>query len=269
MTVSPEVCARVSGAIIGCGVLVSSLGQLSARRNLAGGGFYDWAVVRTRKGWTTTGVTARRLDVLFAYPRVLSLTVLQALAAVALVVGYPAGAAAGVLLVLIGTQALLRLRLQWGTDGADQVTFIVLAGLFVFYLAPPGALRSAALVFIGAETILCYFAAGLAKLLDPLWRDGAAVPMIVRSREFGLVRLSAVLDRHAPLGRLVCWSTIAWETSAPLFVLLGPRTCIAYMAVGAVFHLSVAAVMGLNDFVLGFVSTYPALFYLSTLVPHP
>jgi hypothetical protein len=261
-----ETCARAAAAIIGAGIVLTSLGQLAARRDLAPGGFYDWSVVRARRGWTDKGLLAAPLAALFSYPRVLAITVVQAIAALALVVGYPALTTVAALPILVVTQVLLRVRFQWGTDGADQIMFIVVVGLLAFYVCPPGALRETCLAFIGAETVLCYFSAGVAKALDPGWRNGTAVPMIVRSREFGLVRLSALVDRNEGLGKLLCWSTIAWETSAPAFVALGPRTCLGYLAAGIVFHVSVAVVMGLNDFVLSFVATYPAVYFLSTLV---
>jgi hypothetical protein len=267
VTASAESYAGISGTIIGFGILLSSLKHLAARRSLAGGGFNDWTVLRLRKPWTATGLISRWLERLFSYPAVLGVITLQALSSAVLAVDGVFWVTLSVLLILIWTQLLFRLRFPWGLDGADQITLIVLVGLFCFYLAPPGWLRTACLVFIAAEIVLCYFSAGLAKLFDSQWRSGAAIPMVVRSREFGIPRLSALLDRHAWLGWLLCWSTIVWEISAPIFVMLGPATCLAYIGMGLLFHLSVAVVMGFSDFVWGFTATYPALLFLSTLMP--
>lgn len=264
MSLSADTAAGLSSTIIGLGILLSSLAQLSARRHLAEGGFFDWQVIRARVSWTREGAVARRLDRLFTYPPVLWIIAVQALSAAVLALHPSAALTLAALGVVLATQLLLRLRTQWGTDGADQITLIVLAGLFCFYLAPPGTLRTASLVFIAAETVLCYFAAGLSKLLDERWRSGMAIPVIVRSLEFGLAPVSARLDQNA--GRLLCWSTILWEGSAPLFVLLGPGPCLVYLGLGFFFHVSVAVVMGLTDFVWAYAATYPAVLFLSDLI---
>ena len=52
---------------------------------------------------------------------------------------------------------------------------IVLAGLFVYAVAPTDTARTAALAFVAGQSVLSYFTAGFAKLISPTWRSGEAV----------------------------------------------------------------------------------------------
>ena len=53
---------------------------------------------------------------------------------------------------------------------------------------------------------------------------------------------------------------LAFECSAPI-VLVDPTVCVAWLAIGAAFHLVNAVVFGLDRFLWTWLAAYPALLY--------
>jgi hypothetical protein len=66
----------------------------------------------------------------------------------------------------------------------------------------------------------------------------------------------------------MCWAVIAFECGAPLLVFGGAHGIVLLIVCGTAFHVGIAIVMGLNNFVWAFTAAYPALFMLSTHLPH-
>ena len=71
----------------------------------------------------------------------------------------------------------------------------------------------------------------------------------------------AVVHGRAGLCAAAAWFVIAFEVTFPLALVLGPTGVAVYAAVGALFHVSNAVLMGLNTFVWAFVATYPAVLF--------
>lgn len=176
----------------------------------------------------------------------------------------PGGRAA--LLVLVTTRLSLSRYRVIGGDGAEQMTSIVLVAATLAIL--PGvseARATVAAVFIGAQTVLAYTTAGVAKVLSPAWRDGSAVGRIVATATYGCPPLADALAAHVAAARLLSWTVIVFEIGFGL-ALLGPDLLVtAALAIGFSFHLTCAVTMGLNDFLLAFPATYPCVVLLAAI----
>jgi hypothetical protein len=261
--------ARLSTVLVLGGVIIGDLEMLFRRREIAPGGFFSWELLRTSRRWTVRGRVAAVADVVFPYPNVVVLIVIQLvaamLAALAAIEVVPAHDALWIGTVL-AISLLLHLRNQYGLDGSDQMRTIVLAGLVLFYVAPTDLARDVALVFIAAQAMLSYFTSGFAKLISPVWRDGTAIRDILSTRSYGSELATRVMKRLPSLSPALCWGTIGFECFLPLLVLLGTTTCIVFIGMGVAFHVGIAAMMGLNLFVWSFVATYPALYFLATVL---
>lgn len=245
------------GVAIGCLECLSQPGQLRSS------GFYSWEVLRTLRGWTVRGPLANAAGWLFDAPAVLWLFAAQLVAAILAIAGVrPIAAWIAIALVV---NLLFHLRNQHGLDGSDQMQTIVLASLLILQLAPTHTGRLAALCFIGAQSILSYLTAGIAKAISPTWRSGAAVGAILRTISYGGPVSARVFARRPILSRFACYGTLVFECALPLLVFVSPEACVVFVVIGIAFHASIAATMGLNLFFWSFVSTYPALYVISHL----
>jgi hypothetical protein len=139
---------------------------------------------------------------------------------------------------------------------------IIWSGIFLFLAVPSAYIKDLALAFIAAQLLLSYITSGIAKLLSPIWRSGAAVSLIVRTQSYGhrdAYRWIERLHLSGPVSR----GTILLEIIGPLLVLGGPRTTMIFIGFGVMFHLGNAIIMGLNSFVWSFTACFPAVLYIS------
>lgn len=162
---------------------------------------------------------------------------------------------------------LLTARQRYGQDGADQMTLIVgIVCVLTFGPLSSDLAMQLGLWFIALQATLAYLSAGAAKLLSPVWRRGLAVGLVVDTASYGSRAVSVLLRRWPWVGKTATWGTIAFEMAFVL-ALVGPW-CVtgSVLAAGILFHVGIAAVMGLNNFVPAFISTYPAVLWTSQVL---
>ena len=82
---------------------------------------------------------------------------------------------------------------------------------------------------------------------------------ILSTEGYGFAGFARLLDAHPALDQLLCWSVIGWEIAFPLVLVAPKPLLIAFLTVGALFHLACAVAMGLNRFVWAFCGCYPAV----------
>lgn len=245
------------------GVLVTACELLSVRADFAAGGPYAWQLARLRLPRDAAAWRRRVLDVLFARG-LTALLVSRILLVVVLVLAPLGGPLQAVCLgALVVNTLLLAWRREWGGDGSDQMSLLVLVTVFVcFGPLSDRFLQDVGLWFLSLQVCLAYSAAGIAKLASPVWRSGAALALILDTATYGHRATAAVLRRRAGIGRCLTWSVIAAEVCfVVIFALPGPWYWLA-LAWGVAFHVGAAVMMGLNGFVWAFLATYPALIFV-------
>lgn len=166
-------------------------------------------------------------------------------------------------LYLSSTQVLMYPRHLYGTDGSDQVSFLVQSAAGVGRAGGSDATRLAAIQFIGAQTMLSYSASGVAKLPGAHWRSGDALVKIMRTETYGDEQFHALLEQHPSLARALCHAVLAMEVGFPLFALRKGKYIDAGLLAMGSFHVANARLMGLSRFAWAFVSTYPAVRHLA------
>jgi hypothetical protein len=184
---------------------------------------------------------------------------LRAACGVALCLPLPTNAAAvtaGIALVL---SILIGYRNLVAGDGSDQMTVIVLAGLIIAGGPFDARTRLAGYVLIAGQAILSYVTAGVAKAISPTWRQGEALPLILRTATYGTHQFARWCADRTGVARALCWATILFEVLFPFAVLAPMPIFIAALASGVLFHTGIAMLMGLNVFTWAFVATYPSL----------
>jgi hypothetical protein len=144
--------------------------------------------------------------------------------------------------------------------GSDSMLLVVLLALALARSAPGGWLAPAALAYAAAQLVLSYFIAGVAKLRDPRWRRGTALPILVQLPHYGVpARAQAILSRPG-VARVATAAMLGFECGFPV-ALLDPTVCLGLLGAGVAFHLGNAVVFGLNRFLWAWLAGYPALVF--------
>jgi hypothetical protein len=169
------------------------------------------------------------------------------------------------LVLCIGSATLVRYRRLLGGDGAEQMaTIIMIAGALAVVPWQEHSRTVASVTFIAAQLCLSYFAAGIAKLVSPIWRHGEALRLILATETHGHPGATRFLERQRFFAWSGCWAVILFETLFPVIILWPPETTLIALACGFVFHLGCALLMGLNSFLWSFPAAYPCLIAASS-----
>ena len=165
------------------------------------------------------------------------------------------------------SQILLCVRFRGASNGGSDSMSVVLASAFsvpALVGRTPLAIQ-AALLYIGVQVTLSYVIAGLSKLRQVDWRDGAALRHFVLRSPYGVPKsVRRFLERRAVASSLG-WAVIAFECLFPL-AWLDPRVCLVWLTCGALFHAANVLALGLNRFFWAWIAGYPALLAGSELV---
>jgi pimeloyl-ACP methyl ester carboxylesterase len=241
--------------------VVASLEYLSRPQDRRPGGFNHWAV--TRGSLHARSPRLGRAADAVADPRVTAaLHVLRVPVALSLLAPLPrrwrAAADAG----LAASSAALYPRHHYGTDGSDQVAFLVHA---VAAVARVGARRpqvvDACLWSVALQSTLSYGVSGWVKLAGPSWRNGDALAGVTRTLTYGDRRTWALLSRFPRTARALGTSVVALECCFPAVFAARGRLAPALLLAASGFHLANARVMGLGRFVWAFGAMHPAVHY--------
>jgi predicted DCC family thiol-disulfide oxidoreductase YuxK len=109
-----------------------------------------------------------------------------------------------------------------------------------------------------AQLALLYASTGLYKAAGELWQNGTALYYILRVDEFSNPALAAAVYRNPYLVVGGTYGTVLFEVAFPA-ALFNPLTRGALIVTGALFHLSIAVLMGLVTFAWSMLSLYPLL----------
>jgi len=113
-------------------------------------------------------------------------------------------------------------------------------------------------ILVVAQLALLYASTGLYKAAGELWQNGTALYYILRVDEFSNPALAAAVYRNPYLVVGGTYGTVLFEVAFPA-ALFNPWTRGALIATGALFHLSIAVLMGLVTFAWSMLSLYPLL----------
>ena len=268
MNPEASVALTACGAIVAVSVVISSLETLRSWRDYAPGGLFDGRLVSERRLLLRSSLARLLAGWLFNPEGVRALALLRLICGITLLApGVPIRvrgvSAAGAFLV----GALLSFRRRYAGDGSDHMTQVVLGGVSVGLLATSSSLIApGAAIFIAAQACLAYLTSGIAKLISPLWRSGAAPAQIANMATFGHRAAARWLAKHPGYSRLIAGAVIAGECAFPLVLVAPSWLMVVILAWTVSFHLGCALMMGFNTFFWSFVATYPAILFVRELI---
>ncbi|MET8747872.1 alpha/beta fold hydrolase [Streptomyces sp. NPDC004728] len=172
-------------------------------------------------------------------------------------------------LFLSGTSCLLQARHRYGTDGSDQVANLVQSVTGVARLAKGSETQDALLWYLGAQASMSYAISGWVKLVGDKWRDGSALPGVMRTRTYGSEPIYRLTQRYPKASKAVQHATLAMECLFPLVYVAGGRFTRPFLAAAGSFHVANAFVMGLGRFMTAFPAMHPMVAYTTAPKSHP
>src|SRR5262245_21103373 len=91
-----------------------------------------------------------------------------------------------------------------------------------------------------------------AKVRAAGWRRGTFLPGVLGTTVYGTQLIGGFLRHHRRATLAGSWMVLVFETTFPLAWLLPWPWGLAYLALGCVFHVANAFLMGLGSFLLTF-----------------
>ncbi|MEL6637719.1 MAG: hypothetical protein AAFW73_06350 [Bacteroidota bacterium] len=153
-------------------------------------------------------------------------------------------------------------RCAFGLDGTHQVYIILFLSIALYGISSQSFLISyVCLAAIALQSVLAYVISGYCKLVSQQWRDGSALIGIMSTKIYGNARLYRWFKRHPQYSRLACWGVIVFELAFIACCFFQPKVTLLLLGLGFSFHLVNAFAMGLNNFLMAFIATYPAVYY--------
>jgi hypothetical protein len=245
-----------------CPILFSTIELLARPEIFDDDGLMSWEIDRLRHPLLTLGWTGRAFDAVMRHTSFVLLLWLRAfLAGVVLIA--PASWLLNPALVasITGLLMLSAKRSTYGQDGADQMQLIVwIAALAAVTIGVPQA-APLCLWFIAFQTCMAYTVAGISKLRASGWRRGEFLPGVLGTTIYGTKLIGGLLRHHRRLALAASWLVLSFEVSFPLAWLLPWPWGASYLALGCAFHVANTFLMGLGNFLLTFLATYPAVWF--------
>jgi hypothetical protein len=258
LTLDPRLALDLTARLAACGALVAAFETFAVRREFLRGGAFGPANVASLRprdavprqqpdGWLLPTLLLTAVG----YGVVIALGPFSFAGRIALTIS------------LLCRMSIWRRRLLGG-DGAEQLTTLTLIATWLAVMPTSSDLRvEFAVAFIGAQLVLAYVTAGIAKVMSPIWRQGQALAGILDTETYGHPTASALLHRSPAIAALLGWSVIAFECAFPILLFSPPWLAVALLGVGLSFHIGCALLMGLNTFLWAFPATYPCILVLS------
>jgi hypothetical protein len=259
LSIDPRLALDAAARLSACGAMISSLEMIAVRNEFRKDGVFNLQGIVSLYG--KEGAVFNLLD------RTLLLALIAVACSAAIVILFGPFQAIGQIAVVVcfANRLLVRWRRLLGGDGAEQMTTLVLAATLLAVLPHTSEARiHLAVAFIGAQATLSYVTAGIAKLLSPVWRSGAALPVIMGTEIHGHPRVASALAHWRRSAAVLGWSVIAFECLFPLLIIGPSWLAIAALILGLIFHAGCAATMGLNNFLWAFPATYPCVLVLAS-----
>lgn len=258
----PELIIRITLIILSTGMFITTIEKIRTYHLYLNSGILSWQTSKSRFKWTMQGWSSKFLNYLLnerSFKIVLYLTAISCLLSslcifktVNLLVSIP----------LSIFMILYFIRNVYGTDGADQMNFVILISLVLFgVLKTDSIIINLPIYFIAFQLLLSYLISGFSKIISEEWRSGTALIGILSTQAYGDILFHRMLSNNLKLSRILCWLVILFELLFPIVLLLSFKTQIIIILLGVLFHLGIAIIMGLNNFLFAFLAAYPSLYF--------
>lgn len=171
--------------------------------------------------------------------------------------------------ILLGIGVVLLVRYDGPYNGgSDRMSLLILICLCAAHLAPAPYWQQVALAYLAAQLVLSYVLSGAVKIVNPDWRNGAALCDVFFYSAYPASEAHRGWARQPALLLVMSWAVMLFELAFPL-ALLTQTTLVLGLTIAALFHLANAYLFGLNRFVWAWIAAYPSILWLQDEVIGP
>jgi hypothetical protein len=254
--------------VLSIGLLITSFEILYTSKYFRKGQAFDWEIIKSSHikygGWY-----ARILEVIYSQLGMIILLMTRIIIIILLFFINNHNLFSILLIILTILSLLMYYRQSYGMDGADQINIVTLITVTIcFAISSDMVIKKIGIIFLGVHLGFAYFVSGFAKLISPVWRNGMAAKGVLSTYSYGSPLTQELVKKNI-FSYFICWFTIAFECLFPFTLLISNSSFVLiWLAIGLFFHLGIAIIMGLNDFIWAFCAGYAAFFYLSNSVLH-
>jgi hypothetical protein len=250
----------LSRCLFAIGSIVWGIEYLSLREQFSNQAILSWDIGRLRYVWSSRLRPNSSFDLIFGRRAAIAFPVARIIIGVLLLI--PAVPLPYYALGL-GMAAIVSiswfLRTPQGQDGSDQIFLLVAVALACAYGFDSATMYAVASLFISLQLTICYVTAGLSKLISREWRSGVAITHVFRTYNYGSPWIFKLASGNKSIALSIAWFVIGFELLFPIVFLTPAPAKIALLTVPLIFHLGTAIFMGLNLFLVSFLSAYPLL----------
>ena len=246
--------------LVGFATLLQSIEYIKIKDSLSKDGIWRWSEIRNDYLFLPHSFI-KFLDWIMGVQHFQELITFRFFLSLVLL-SYPFWGIVPLLLFLTTFLATMRFRGTFN-GGSDYLSLLLLICLSLGGLFP--SLMKPALLYMALQVISSYFLAGLFKIKLKKWRDGTAVIGFTSSPYYRTPLWALSIILKPKMAKKIGWFILLFECSFPL-VITHPKLTSIYLVLGAIFHLMNYIIFGINRFFWIWCASYPALWYLSSLI---
>lgn len=165
-------------------------------------------------------------------------------------------------LLVVGVLLIRRFQGPYN-GGSDTMTLLVLLCLWLSHLAPTYYWQEIALGYLAVQLILSYFQSGWVKVVNPQWRNGAALQQVFALSAYPVSENVRLWAGRPQVLLVMSWAVMVFELLFPL-ALLNQTVLIIALGIAALFHLANACLFGLNRFFWIWPAAYPVILWFQS-----
>lgn len=242
--------------------IISSLEWLSLYKQYKDDGIYSWIVRKSRTKYLLNGFLSLFFNFIFRYPNVLFLIAAKLLFSIVVLFSYGNTTLLSISSTVIAlTSILLSFRGLSGFSGADQMSKITFTTLSLCFISLSPLVLKIGLLFLSGQLIIAYSTAGWLRIIQPTWRNGSDLLLIIRQHTYGNKLIWDKARKHPEILKFASLTILIFESSILFALFLPLKFFLIYLCLGVLFHLLNAILMGLNTFFWTFLATYPAVIW--------
>jgi hypothetical protein len=116
--------------------------------------------------------------------------------------------------------------------------------------------------FIGLQSLISYFVAGLSKWKKSEWRSGQALRAFLQITIYKTPKWMNSLCKKDVFVCGLSWILMLFEVGFPIVIFSRPELAERFLILGLLFHLANAYWLGINRFLYAWVATYPCVLFM-------
>jgi hypothetical protein len=149
--------------------------------------------------------------------------------------------------------------------GSDRMGLLILFCVTIAEWLPNPRWQIYVFGYLAIQLVLSYFISGLVKVVNADWRSGRALQDVFLFSAYPVSEKLRGFHDKSKLMFIMSWCVMGFELIFPL-AMLDQSLLIVALMIAATFHFANACLFGLNRFFWVWLSAYPSIIWLQSLI---